>query len=124
MNAIRQSAKQVRAHVAGGGLFTVEELAAKCVTLAEALTVFDGAPVETPEGIYPECCGGRAETSCGFLGSKVRCEKCGAEIRDALSPLYSPFLERGNSFVTVPGDELIELLGERNWIVMHEGDRP
>jgi hypothetical protein len=105
----------------------MDECVAACVTFEEALTVFASSRVLDGDDaglIKPICCGADVDCSGSWLGSKATCPRCGAEIRDAVAPMTSPFLERGNSFVTVPSEEFIKLFGDRTWIVMHEGDRP
>lgn len=47
--------------------------------------------------------------------------QCGAQVVDATSPMWSPFLERDNSSFTIPSEEWIARFGERTWLVMHEG---
>lgn len=125
MDQIRARARSMRLHFEAGGRFTDEDVLAAGVTLDEALTVFSGGHEEDAEhdGIFPVCCGTRCSVSGGIFGGRATCRTCGAEVRDMLSPLDSPILERGNAYVTVPGDKLIERLGKRHWLVTHEGNR-
>jgi hypothetical protein len=113
----------MRQRIEAGERFDMEYVLDACVTLDEALSVFSGTPRETPEAIYPVCCGTDVKCNHGLFVGTARCEACGAEIRDVLSPLSSPILERGNSWVSTPSDKLIERVGKRHWLVMHEGAR-
>jgi hypothetical protein len=121
---LRQKAHEMRTRVDNGDLLDMDEVAAAAVTLTEAVTVFSDAAEETAEAFFPRCCGERCECSGGLFGGRATCKVCGAEIRNLLAPLDSPILRRGNSFLTTPGAELIAELGERQWLVTHEGDRP
>lgn len=125
MNAVRSAARDLRLRIERDEkLGSLEECAAACVSLDDALTAFDGHSITQSDGVYPTCCRRICTTSGGWLGMWSRCEVCGAEIRDALGPMSSPFLRRGNAFVMVPGEKMVELFGEKNWFVAHEGDRP
>ena len=124
MSELREMTRERRLRIDAGERFDIETVATWCCSLSEALHVFSDAPEEVDEDIFPRCCGERCETSGGFFGGRSECKKCGAKIVDALSPMCSPILERGNSYVTLPGEKLVELLGERHWLAMHEGDRP
>lgn len=125
MNPVREAARDLRLRIKRGEkLQSLEEAAAACVTLDEALTVFDGHSLKCEDGMYPTCCRRQCEVSGSWLGMYAKCGVCGAEIRDALGPMSSPFLERGNSSVSSPSEKMVELFGTKNWIVMHEGDRP
>src|SRR5690606_153057 len=117
---VRSACRARRSFLEGGGTYTLEEAVAHCVTLADALSVFDST-TEDDDGVHPVCCGERATVSSGLLGQKAECQRCGAKIVEATSPLYSPFLERGNAYVTIPSKEFIQRFGERQWLVMHEG---
>lgn len=125
MNQVREQARALRLRIESGKMLeSIEEAASHCVTFDDALTAFDGHTLHDAEGFKPTCCRRQCTVRAGWLGSTAKCEVCGAEIRDAVGPMSSPFLERGNSFVTTPSDKFIELFGERSWIVMHEGARP
>ena len=91
--------------------------------MSEALAVFTDTPSEEENGTFPNCCGQRCDVSGGLFGGRATCKVCGAEIVSLLAPVDSPILERGNSWLTTPGEELIKLLGDRYWFVMHEGAR-
>lgn len=123
MNAIRQAARELRLFIDSGGRLSMEEAAAKCVTRDDALTAFD-ATEDDADGVRVVCCGQPAQITDGIFGAKIHCGKCGADARDATSPMWSPFLERGNSYMTMPSEKFLALFGDRNWIVMNEGDRP
>lgn len=124
MNPVREKARAVRLRIEAGGLLSMVDAVAACVTFKDALSAFDGCR-ENDEGRHvPLCCGGDTEVNGNWLGQIAKCPRCNAEIRDAIGPFSSPFLERGNSFVSIPSEEFIKLFGDRNWIVMHEGDRP
>jgi hypothetical protein len=120
---IRERTKALRERIERGDMLTIEEAVSACVTLNEALGVFSGEPRFDGGDVYPICCGVEIKCEGGFFGMVARCPKCKAEIRDALGPMSSPFLERGNSFVTVPSEEFVKMFGDRYWIAMHEGER-
>ena len=117
---VKSGARAMRLRIAEGKLMSIDEARRACLPRAEAFLVFDNA-VDDGEHIRITCCGVPANISDGILGSMVRCDTCKAEARDATSPMYSPLLERGNSFFSLPSPEWIESFGEYNWIVTHEG---
>ncbi len=124
MNHIREKAQELRSRYERGDLLSMSDVQSASVTLEDALTIFTGPADEDDNGIFPNCCGERCEVSGGLFGGRATCKLCGAEARDLLAPMDSPILERGNSHVTTPGKELIDLLGARHWFVTHEGNRP
>ncbi|HEY3496832.1 MAG TPA: hypothetical protein VGK73_19170 [Polyangiaceae bacterium] len=123
MNPIRESARALRLRIDAGERLDLDEAVSHCVTMAEALTAFDRTE-EDEEGTRVFCCGKPATITSGIFGAKVDCPTCGAHAVDATSPMFSPLLERGNAYITVPSEEWCAKFGERNWLVMHEGDRP
>lgn len=125
MTPVRESARALRLRIEAGERLSMDEAVAACVTFDDAIGIFERIEEEPDKpGVFPVCCGKRCEVSGGWLGMYARCGTCGAEIRDALGPMSSPFLERGNAWVTMPGEKMVEMFGTRNWIVMHEGARP
>lgn len=70
--------------------------------------------------IEPRCCGKVAVRS-GWMGQAAKCERCGMAVVDGLSPLYSPLLRRGNSYLTIPGDEMLKAAEGREYLVL-DGD--
>jgi len=123
MNAIRSAARDLRLFIESGGTLSLEEAVTKCVTRDEALTTF-GYTQDEDDSVRVFCCGEPATITGGIFGAKVHCPRCGADARDATSPMFSPFLERGSGHITIPSEKWMALFGDRNWIVMHEGDRP
>ncbi len=120
---VRANARALRLRIEAGDKLTLEEARAVCVTMADALLVFERVEPRGDDGEMPVCCGGDVTVTAGIFGQMARCPRCGAEARDATSPMFSPFLERGNSHITLPSPEWCDAFGERTWIVMHEGDR-
>ena len=119
---VRGAARARRVFIEAGGTMTLEEAREACLTMVDALLVFEGTE-ESDEGTAVFCCGGPANIRGGILGEMVECPRCGAKAVDATSPMWSPFLERGNSYVTCPSKEWVESFGARTWLVMHEGNR-
>lgn len=124
MNALRTATRERRLKLDAGERFDMETVIGWGVTLDEALTVFSDPPDNADDGIWPRCCGSRATVTSGLMVGAAECETCHARIVDALAPMSSPILERGNAWVSVPGEKLVERMGVRYWLVMHEGDRP
>lgn len=123
LSPLRATARALRTRVESGSLLSMDEISAAAVTLSEAMRVFTEEPLDNDDGIFPKCCGQSCECSGGLLGGRATCTVCSAEIVDLLAPMDSPILKRGNSYLTMPGEELIKLFGERHWFVMHEGAR-
>lgn len=117
---IRMATAALRGRIEAGGTLTLDEARAACVTMADALLVFERTE-ENADGTAVWCCGEPAAIRGGILGEMVECPRCGAKAVDATSPMWSPFLERGNSYVTCPSKEWVDSFGERTWLVMHEG---
>jgi len=122
-NDIRAAARALRLRIEGGERLSMEEARAACVTRDEALSIFDRTE-DRDDVIAVFCCGEPASICGGLFGYKVGCPHCGALAVDAISPMYSPFLERGNSYITTPSKEWCDSFGDRTWLVMHEGNRP
>jgi len=119
---LRAATKALRERIESGNMLTLEEARAACVTRSEALSIFERTE-ESEDEIKIFCCGEPARVHDGLFGSMVECPRCHAKVVDATSPMYSPLLERGNSYITTPSKEWCEAFGERTWIVMHEGNR-
>lgn len=119
---VRGAARALRLRIDAGGTLTMDEALAACVTRDEALSVFERTE-EDGDLTRVFCCGEPAKISDGIFGAKVECPHCNARAVDATSPMYSPFLERGNAFVTCPSQEWVDAFGNRTWLVMHEGAR-
>ena len=123
MNPVRKAARETRQHIARGGTYTLQEAVARCVSMADALKAFDSTH-DDEGGTAVLCCGAPANITAGLFGAKVECPRCHAKAVDATSPMFSPLLERGDSYITIPSDEWLSQFGDKTWLVMHEGDRP
>lgn len=119
---VRANAKALRQRIERGDTLTLEEARAACVTRPEALSVFDRCE-DDGDFTVVFCCGDRTNMTDGIFGSKVECPRCGAKAVDATSPMWSPFLERGNSYLTMPSREWLDAFADKTWLVMHEGNR-
>ena len=96
---IRESARAMRLRIESGDLLTLDEAVAACVTRDEALSVFELVEnIPEEDAIRISCCGALASITDGIFGAKVECPRCHAKAVDATSPMWSPLLERGNSF--------------------------
>jgi hypothetical protein len=122
VNAVRQSARALRLRIEAGSTLDLPEARAACVTMADALTVFESTE-DREDGTYVTCCGAPATITSGIFGAKVECPRCGAKAVDATSPMFSPFLERTGSSMEIPSPKWLDAFGERTWLVMHEGKR-
>jgi hypothetical protein len=122
LNPVRSAARALRLRIEAGELLSLEEARAACVTMADALTVFDVAE-DREDGTYVTCCDAPARITGGIFGNKVACPRCGAEAVDATSPMFSPLLERTGSSMEIPSPAWIDAFGERTWLVTHEGNR-
>lgn len=120
---VRAAARALRLRIESGERLTLEEARAACVTMQDALLAFDRTE-DAGDETRVFCCGEPAQVVGGLFGVKVGCPRCGAKAVEATSPMYSPFLERGNSYITTPSKQWVEAFGVRTWLVMHEGDRP
>lgn len=100
----------------------MEEAVAACVTREDALTVFERTE-EREDGVFVHCCGSPCSITSGIFGDRVECLRCRAKAVDATSPMFSPLLERGDSYITCPSPEWLDQFGSRTWLVMHEGER-
>ena len=96
---IRESARAMRLRIESGDLLTLDEAVAACVTRDEALSVFELVEnIPEEDAIRISCCGALASITDGIFGTKVECPRCHAKAVDATSPMWSPLLERGNSY--------------------------
>jgi hypothetical protein len=123
---IRAKAHELRARIERGEVLgSIEDALPYCYPLEQALRVFDGGFLEADDGlIRPTCCGRETRTKGGLFTGEAQCRVCGARIVDVLAPLSSPLLQRGNSYVSCAGEKMVDLFGERHWMVVHEGNRP
>jgi hypothetical protein len=119
---VRSAARELRLRIEGGERLSLDEAVAACVTREDALSVFERTE-DREDGTYVFCCGGPATITGGIFGEKVECPRCKARVVDATGPMFSPLLERGNSYLTIPSEEWMARFGERTWLVMHEGNR-
>lgn len=122
LNPIRSAARALRLRIDAGEPLSLDEARAACVTMADALTVFDSTE-DREDGIYVTCCGAPARITSGILGDKVECPRCGARAVDATSPMFLLLLERVGSSLEIPSPAWIDAFGERTWLVTHEGNR-
>lgn len=123
---LRTRARDIRLRVEAGERFQLDDVLSLCVARDDAMLVFRDGRRDADDGycFMPLCCGGDVEVKSGWMGEMARCPRCNVEAVDVLSPLYSPILERGNACVTTPSEKLVKRIGERHWLIMHEGAGP
>jgi hypothetical protein len=97
-----------------------EELNSKLLTIEDALTeCFGGFNVAEDGLITVQCCG-EINYGYGIMGCDIiQCKKCKRAVINILSPHVSPLLIRGST-TSIPTDEFMEAVGDRNWMVFIE----